>query len=545
MKELLLVEKSHSRIDSSTENKYVLEGLFTELGSTNRNGRVYTKEGFVPHMNLLSKVIEQGKCLGELDHPKVFETSLKNASHVIEKIWLGEGEEANKVFGRIKLLDTTAGKEAKALVDAGIPLHISSRAAGTVKEDKTVEMHKLFSYDLVADPGFENAVLATVNESYGFSGDDEIRNFFIFDVNESKKSETPTKTVANSAGPIDMTGYIKEEELQAFTAVANEQIALLKEQIKELEARQDALTVQADENSTADTNSLEERIEAIENWSNHVVEEFNTIDTSELEDKITAIEAWSDHVTESVTAIENWSEEATTTVTALENWSEEATSAVTTLENWSEDTKTTVSGLVEWSDEATKSVTVLEKWSEHVTESVTALENWSDEATKSVSKLEESANAIEDHKNTLLLENENREFDSYSANIYSKIDSIISAATTKKAEEEKEAITEAKEAAVKSEPVWMSLRPEKYGELWEALSEAKQNSIIKRANICTFATETSIVEFWDSMFAGVNLETIKESNETAKPSKESLTESADARRKAYIEQFNSTFGNKY
>ena len=165
MKEFLLVEKSTVSINKSTNDSYVLEGIFTELGSENRNGRVYTKEGFLPHLETLQKIVEAGKCVGELDHPKVFETSLKNASHVIEKIWFDEND--NKVYGRIKLLDTDAGKNAKALVDAGVPLHISSRAAGTVAENKTVKIHKLFTYDLVADPGFENAVLNSVNESYG------------------------------------------------------------------------------------------------------------------------------------------------------------------------------------------------------------------------------------------------------------------------------------------------------------------------------------------------------------------------------------------
>ena len=64
----------------------------------------------------------------------------------------------NVVVGKIRLLNTAKGKDAQALVRDGIPLHISSRAAGTVDESGHVKLQQLFTYDLVADPGFANAV---------------------------------------------------------------------------------------------------------------------------------------------------------------------------------------------------------------------------------------------------------------------------------------------------------------------------------------------------------------------------------------------------
>jgi hypothetical protein len=91
---------------------------------------------------------------------------LRNASHVIEDINYDKG--TKKVTGRIRLLNTDAGKQAMALVDAGVPLHISSRAAGVVEGNGHVKIKKMFTYDLVADPGFANAELKRVNESFGF-----------------------------------------------------------------------------------------------------------------------------------------------------------------------------------------------------------------------------------------------------------------------------------------------------------------------------------------------------------------------------------------
>ena len=81
----------------------------------------------------------------------------------------------------------------KALVDAGVPLQISSRAAGAVESNGKVKIKQLFTYDLVADPGFANAELKRVNESYGF---DNESGLWIYEMNnevpEAKEEITTT-----------------------------------------------------------------------------------------------------------------------------------------------------------------------------------------------------------------------------------------------------------------------------------------------------------------------------------------------------------------
>ena len=54
-------------------------------------------------------------------------------------------KDKKQVLGKIEVLDTTAGKEAKALIDAGIPIHISSRAAGVVEGNGHVKIKKMFT----------------------------------------------------------------------------------------------------------------------------------------------------------------------------------------------------------------------------------------------------------------------------------------------------------------------------------------------------------------------------------------------------------------
>jgi hypothetical protein len=171
-KRVLVVERSGSDISYSNETvtnnlgkqeeSIVLTGIFTTFNQKNRNGRIYESADFLPHIEALKESIKTHSLLGELDHPHGFEISLTNASHVIES--LDYDSQRNVVVGKIRLLNTAKGKDAQALVRDGIPLHISSRAAGTVDESGHVKLQQLFTYDLVADPGFANAVLSRVNE---------------------------------------------------------------------------------------------------------------------------------------------------------------------------------------------------------------------------------------------------------------------------------------------------------------------------------------------------------------------------------------------
>ena len=163
-KKLLIVERCDNSLQHIEEgnDSIVLKGVFTTFNVKNRNGRVYESSDFLPHVENLKSVIESGSLLGELDHPHTFETTLANASHVVES--LEYDPQQNAVIGKIRLLNTSKGKDAQALVRDGIPLHISSRAAGTVDESGRVRLQQLFTYDLVAEPGFANAVLTRVNE---------------------------------------------------------------------------------------------------------------------------------------------------------------------------------------------------------------------------------------------------------------------------------------------------------------------------------------------------------------------------------------------
>jgi hypothetical protein len=205
---LLILERSTAVLSTtkSQDGSVILEGVFTQFGVRNKNNRIYEEQEVMPHIKELQEKVKTKKLLGELDHPKDFDISLSNVSHVIEDL---SYDAANKqVKGRIRLLNTSKGKEAKALIEDGIPLHISSRAAGTVGDDGRVKIKKWFTYDLVADPGFENAELSRVNESFGFDSDE---NLFIYEINKPINKVQETKETN-----MDHT-YVTSEDFNKYT----------------------------------------------------------------------------------------------------------------------------------------------------------------------------------------------------------------------------------------------------------------------------------------------------------------------------------------
>jgi len=239
-KTLLIVERSENKLNliSEGEDKYVLEGTFTEIGVKNNNNRIYDEKEILPHVNELKKQCENNKLLGELDHPKSFDISLKNASHVIESI--DYDPSTKKVTGRIRLLNTDAGKNARALVDAGVPLHISSRAAGVVESNGHVKIKKMFTYDLVANPGFSNAELKRVNESYGFDAEDdniglfEVPDFWTFSSNKiAENKENNIEPENKKINEMDAKKYISVEDFNEYTKIIKNEFENLKTSVQE------------------------------------------------------------------------------------------------------------------------------------------------------------------------------------------------------------------------------------------------------------------------------------------------------------------------
>lgn len=249
---LLILERSTTELEFKQDGGiYILEGIFGEIDKKNKNNRIYTEDEYLPQIESLQAKIKASKLLGELDHPANFDVSLKNVSHMIEE--LTYDKDTKQVKGRIRLLDTEAGRQAKALVDAGVPLQISSRAAGAVESNGTVKIKQLFTYDLVADPGFENAELKRVNESYGFVNED---NLFIYEINNTNETLT---TENKKETKMAESKFITVEDFNKYSQYLSEEIKTIKEVM----------------NSSKDAESTESQLTSLKEYTEYLAEKLD------------------------------------------------------------------------------------------------------------------------------------------------------------------------------------------------------------------------------------------------------------------------------
>lgn len=142
-----------------------LKGCFIQGDVKNHNGRIYPLREISSAVNKMNDKIKSGfPILGECDHPSDLTVSLKNVSHAITEIRL-EGADG---IGKMKILDTEYGRLAKTLIEAGIPVGVSSRGQGNVDGNGYVSDFEIVTIDLVATPSAPDAYPRAIYEAYGF-----------------------------------------------------------------------------------------------------------------------------------------------------------------------------------------------------------------------------------------------------------------------------------------------------------------------------------------------------------------------------------------
>lgn len=290
---VFILERQEAVLEAKTnkDQDVILEGVAAVFGEENNNGRIYDENEYLPHLEYLQEKIAQKRLLGELDHPEKFDVSLKNISHVIEGLDYDKAKRNLKI--KVRLLDTPAGNIAKSLVEAGIPLSISSRAAGNVGPDKKVQIKKIFTYDLVADPGFKNAQLYRVNESLDltysqfldYQKDSVIETLTLINESIGLKNDSLTQIYSVSdneefAKLIDTDKikhaqmdnnkeFVTADELNKYSMYLKEQMKAMKEEIVSLKSA-------ANESATAPEMEIsagtEDRIAKLEKYCTYLGE---------------------------------------------------------------------------------------------------------------------------------------------------------------------------------------------------------------------------------------------------------------------------------
>ena len=168
MSAILLIEDMTSEqsgiIQESTQDgkNLWLSGTFMQAEVKNRNGRVYPLSEMKQAVEAAAGIIkENGGIFGELDHPQSLSINSDRISHAITELRL----EGNNVYGKAKILPTPMGIIAKALIESGVKVGVSSRGAGNVNEGGIVNGFGLITVDIVTQPSAPGAYPSSIYES--------------------------------------------------------------------------------------------------------------------------------------------------------------------------------------------------------------------------------------------------------------------------------------------------------------------------------------------------------------------------------------------
>jgi hypothetical protein len=166
----LITELYEDNLSYVTEEKNgkkntIIEGIFMQAESKNRNGRVYPRGVMESAVNkYVTEQVSRGRAVGELNHPEGPTINLDKVSHRITELnWDG-----NNVMGKALVLDTPMGQIVKGLVEGGVQLGVSSRGMGTLVNRNGVNVvgndFILATVDIVQDPSAPEAFVNGIME---------------------------------------------------------------------------------------------------------------------------------------------------------------------------------------------------------------------------------------------------------------------------------------------------------------------------------------------------------------------------------------------
>jgi len=193
------------------------------------------------------------------------------------------------------------------LIDGGVNISVSSRAAGQVLDQGKVKLHRIFTYDLVAEPGFTEAVLKkTVNESLKENFDMITENFSLLkqnsfinkekleDISENlnfsnnykfykinnKNNEKLTNSLGNQNNKSKMNEYVNKQDMNHYTEIVKEKFESLQSELNDLKSvNESASTETTDVSPTSGigkyVNYLAEKVEDLTKYADYLAGKLN------------------------------------------------------------------------------------------------------------------------------------------------------------------------------------------------------------------------------------------------------------------------------
>ena len=196
----LITEYTENDVEFITEAKegggknYMIEGVFAQAESKNRNGRIYPQMVMEKAVGKYVKdQVNTKRAVGELNHPDGPTVNLDKVSHLIQRLNI----EGRNVMGKALILDTPNGQIVKGLLEGGVKLGVSTRGMGSLEQRNGAMYVKddfiLNTVDIVQDPSAPAAFVNGIME-----GVDWVWNNGIIEARVIEKMETEIKKAPRS-----------------------------------------------------------------------------------------------------------------------------------------------------------------------------------------------------------------------------------------------------------------------------------------------------------------------------------------------------------
>lgn len=155
-----------SEAKESGGKDYYIEGIFLQADIKNRNGRMYPVEVLENEVKrYVKEVVKNNRAFGELGHPSGPSINLDRVSHIITELY----RDGKNFIGKARISKTPMGEIARGIMESGGQLGVSSRAMGSLKEERGVmvvqsDLRLSTAADIVADPSAPDAFVNGIME---------------------------------------------------------------------------------------------------------------------------------------------------------------------------------------------------------------------------------------------------------------------------------------------------------------------------------------------------------------------------------------------
>lgn len=179
----------------NTPSNLYIKGPYMMAEGINKNRRIYPIDELRAEVKRYNEeMVNTGRAMGELNHPAAADVNLERACHIITELY----EKDNIFYGKSKVLSTPCGHIVRSLINDGVKVGMSSRALGTLEEQRDhniVRNIKLVAVDCVADPSYPQAIVSGLLESKQWVLNDYGKFEEVYNNFEKKLSKLPKKDV--------------------------------------------------------------------------------------------------------------------------------------------------------------------------------------------------------------------------------------------------------------------------------------------------------------------------------------------------------------